>query len=64
MHGFRSTKPLRAIADLLIEKSSSLDHIAQAVKQAFQRGLITQSEFNSSRIPKEIKKEIEALRTA
>lgn len=62
MHGFRVTTPLRAIADLLSEKSVSLDHMAQAVKQAFQRGLITQSEFDKSRAPEEIKKRIEALR--
>ena len=62
MHGFRATTPLRAIADLLAEKSVSLDHMAQAVTQAFERGLIRQSEFERSRLPAEIKKKIEQLR--
>lgn len=61
-HGFRATTPLRAIADLLSEKSVSLDHMAQAVREAFARGLIRQSEFERSRIPAEIKKQIEELR--
>lgn len=62
MSGFRATTPLRAIADILIENSVSLDHMAQAVTQAFDRGLIRFSEFRRSRLPVEIKRQIEELR--
>ena len=62
MSGFRATTPLRAIADILIENSVSLDHMAQAVTQAFDRGLIRFSEFRRSRLPAEIKRQIEELR--
>lgn len=65
MHGYRVTRPLRAIADLLAAKTVSLDHMEQAVKQAFRRGLITAHALESSeRIPKQIKEEIERLRKA
>lgn len=64
MHGFRVTRPLRAIADLLIENEVSLDHLQQAVKQAFQRGLASRRELEQNdRIPGDVKKKIEQLRT-
>ena len=57
--GFRITKPLKTIADLLTTRSVSMDHMAQAVTQAFQRGLITQSQLSGApRISESIKKEI------
>lgn len=62
MHGFRATRPLKAIGDLLTDRTVSMDHMAQAVKQAFSRGLIGPAEFKQSRIPDAIKKEIETLR--
>jgi predicted transcriptional regulator of viral defense system len=65
MHGFKVTRPLRAIADLLASGAVSLDHMEQAVKQAFQRGLIRRSQIEESeRIPKPIKEQIEQLRKA
>lgn len=65
MHGFKVTRPLRAIADLLASGAVSLDHMEQAVKQAFRRGLITTSQIEKSeRIPKPIKEKIEQLRKA
>lgn len=61
--GFRITTPLKAIADLLVARTVQMDHMAQAVKQAFQRGLITQEQIkNSVRISGAVKKEIERLR--
>ncbi len=61
--GFRITRPLRTIADLLAEGSVQMDHMEQAVKQAFQRGLITRSQLKSAaRIPDSIKRQIERLR--
>lgn len=65
MHGFKVTRPLRTIADLLASGAVSLDHMEQAVKQAFRRGLITASEIESTEpIPKPIKEQIERLRKA
>lgn len=65
MHGFTVTRPLRTIADLLTSEAVSLDHMQQAVKQAFQRGLITPGQIErAGRISKPIKKKIEQLRTA
>lgn len=61
--GFRITTPLKAIADLLVERTVQKDHMAQAVKQAFQRGLITQEQLEGcARISAAVKKEIEELR--
>jgi predicted transcriptional regulator of viral defense system len=57
------TRPLKTIADLLTVRTVQMDHMRQAVKQAFQRGLITHTELERNRrIPAAIKKEIEQLR--
>lgn len=65
MYGFKVTRPLRAIADLLESGAVSLDHMEQAVKQAFQRGLVRASQIETNeRIPKPIKEKIEQLRKA
>lgn len=62
-YGVRVTRPLKTIADLLSARTVQLDHMRQAVKQAFQRGLITRAELaNNRRIPAAIKTEIEQLR--
>ncbi len=64
-HGFKVTRPLRAIANLLASGAVSMDHMKQAVKQAFQRGLITARQLEQAeRIPPLIKKKIEELRKA
>lgn len=65
VQGFRVTRPLKAIADLLTDRSVQLDHMGQAVKQAFQRGLITPRQLETApRIPDAVKMEIERLRTS
>lgn len=57
------TRPLKTIADLLVVRTVQMDHMQQAVKQAFQLGLITRTELaRNGRIPAAIKKEIEQLR--
>lgn len=62
-YGVKVTKALKTIADLLVSRTVQMDHMQQAVKQAFQRGLITRAELErNSRIPAAIKKEIEQLR--
>lgn len=61
--GVKVTRPLKTIADLLVTRTVQMDHMQQAVKQAFQRGLITRAELESNgRIPAAIKKEIGQLR--
>lgn len=61
--GFRITTPLKAIADLLVTRTVQMDHMAQAVKQAFQRGLITEATVaGAPRISDTVKKEIIKLR--
>jgi predicted transcriptional regulator of viral defense system len=61
--GVKVTRPLKTISDLLSTRTVQLDHMQQAVKQAFQRGLITRTELaRTRRIPAAIKKEIEQLR--
>jgi predicted transcriptional regulator of viral defense system len=62
-YGVKVTKPLKTIVDLLTYRTVQMDHMEQAVKEGFQRGLITQVELErNKRISPEIKKEIEELR--
>lgn len=61
--GVKVTRPLKTIADLLVVRTVQMDHMQQAVKQAFQRGLITHAELaRNRRISAAIKKEIVQLR--
>lgn len=61
--GVKVTKALKTIADLLTTRTVQMDHMQQAVKQAFKLGLITRAELKEAkRIPAAIKKEIEQLR--
>ena len=61
--GVKVTRPLKTIADLLSTRTVQLDHMQQAVKQAFRLGLITSAELaRNRRVPPAIKKEIEQLR--
>lgn len=63
--GFRVTTPLKTVSDLLVIRTVSMDHMAQAVTQAFRRGLITETQLaKSSRIAESVKKEIRELRSA
>jgi len=60
MQGFRVTRPLRAIAELLAEGATSMDFMEQAVKEAAQRGLIYREKIrNAERISEDVKKQIE-----
>ncbi len=61
--GVKVTRALKTIADLLAARTVQMDHMRQAVKQAFQLGLITRTELaRAKRIPAAIKKEIGQLR--
>ncbi len=61
-HGFRVCRPLRAIADLLKEQSVEMGHLQDAIHQAFQRGLLTRTEIDRSRIVGELKNQILKLK--
>lgn len=43
--GYRVTRPLKAVADLLAESTVSMDHLRQALKQGLKLGLITRVEM-------------------
>jgi predicted transcriptional regulator of viral defense system len=61
--GFRVTRPLRTIVDLLIDRTVQMDHMGQAVKQSFARGLITGEQVEGAAwVAAGIKKQIEELR--
>jgi predicted transcriptional regulator of viral defense system len=57
--GYRITKPLRTILDVLYEGKVAQDQIAQALKEALERGLITRRELESEFRLIKIKKEYE-----
>lgn len=60
--GYRVTKPLRTIADLIAEGAVQEDHLRQAVRQAAQRGLISPFELKRAKdLAPEVKKKIERL---
>ncbi|MFO7870116.1 MAG: type IV toxin-antitoxin system AbiEi family antitoxin domain-containing protein [Kiritimatiellia bacterium] len=47
MYGFRVTRPLRAILDLIESKSVSSDILLQALKDGLRKGVITQREITT-----------------
>ncbi len=60
MQGFRVTRPLKAIADLIAAGDISADHLRQAVRQAAARGLISRSKVAAATgISDDVKKKIE-----
>lgn len=61
MYGFKVSRPLRAIADLLFEQSVEMGFLRQAVQQAFQRGLLTNRELEQSHLSETMKERIMLL---
>lgn len=62
MRGFKVTRPLKTISDLLVAGYLSGDHVQQAVRQAAERGLIYRSMLAAApRIPADVKKKIGEL---
>jgi hypothetical protein len=47
MRGFSVTRPIRAIRDLLDERSVPSDILAQALEAALRQGLLTSKEIGS-----------------
>jgi predicted transcriptional regulator of viral defense system len=45
--GYRLTRPLRTIVDLVRDGTEDIGHIRAALRQALDRGLITRTEFRS-----------------
>jgi hypothetical protein len=44
--GFRVARPIRAVADLLVDASVSSDHLSMALREGLKRGLITREEVD------------------
>jgi predicted transcriptional regulator of viral defense system len=60
-HGFAVTRPLRAITDLAMAESVSLDILEQALREGRQRGLITVREISELRHQEQIPKWFDEL---
>ena len=60
-HGFAVTRPLRAITDLAMAESVSLDILEQALREGRQRGLITVREISELRQQGQIPKWFDEL---
>ena len=61
--GIKVTRPLKTISDLLLDRTIQMDHLQQAVREAFKRGLITRAQIERAQgIPSAVKNEIERLR--
>ncbi|MDX6769097.1 MAG: type IV toxin-antitoxin system AbiEi family antitoxin domain-containing protein [Elusimicrobiota bacterium] len=62
MHGYRVTKPLKTIGDLIAAGDVAEEHLRKAVKEAVQRGLLTLSQVDSAaRLPREVRARIKVL---
>jgi hypothetical protein len=64
--GFKFTKPLRTILDVIEADSASKDIVRQAIRQAFDRGLINRKQISSAKMNDSVRKffeiELGALR--
>jgi len=58
--GFKFTKPIRTILDLIEADSVSKDIVRQAMRQAFARGLINRKQVRGAQIPHMARKLFEA----
>jgi len=58
--GFQFTKPLRTILDVIEADSLSKDMVRQAIRQAFERGLINRKQIASAQINASVRKPFEA----
>lgn len=62
MQGYKVTRPLRTISDLIAEGAAQEEHLRQSVRQALERGLISRGEIERApRVPAKIKARIMAL---
>jgi predicted transcriptional regulator of viral defense system len=58
--GFRFTKPLRTILDVMEADSVSKDIVRQAIQQAFERGLLSRKQIASAQMNDPVRKLLEA----
>ena len=58
--GYKFTKPLRTILDVIEADSVSKDIIRQAIRQAFERGLINRKQISSAKMKDSVRKLFEA----
>ena len=63
-HGFRLTRPLRTVLDLVEEGTVERGIILQALKQAVDRGLITRQQIRSTPMNGPVRGFFEHLRAA
>ena len=61
LEGVPVTTPLRTILDLLREHRVSQDVLVQALKEALQRGTITQKSIRKTSLPEELRQEFSEL---
>ena len=54
--GFKFTKPLRTILDVIEADSASKDIVRQAIRQAFERGLIDRKQISSAKMTDPVRK--------
>lgn len=57
--GFRFTRPLRTIIDLIEADTVERGFIRQAIRQALQRGLITRQQVRGTQMPAAVRKVVE-----
>ncbi|MBI3566023.1 MAG: hypothetical protein HY079_12560 [Elusimicrobia bacterium] len=59
MHGFRVTRPLRTICDLVAAGATEEDHLRQAVREAIRRGLVSIGQIERAiRTPRPVKERV------
>ncbi len=58
--GFQFTKPVRTILDLIEADSASQDIVRQAIRQAFERGLISRKQVSVAHMPDTVRKFFDA----
>jgi predicted transcriptional regulator of viral defense system len=54
--GYKFTKPLRTILDVIEADSASKDIVRQAIRQAFERGLINRKQISSAKMKDSVRK--------
>ena len=54
--GYKFTKPLRTILDVVEADSASKDIVRQAIRQAFERGLINRKQLGSAKMKDPVRK--------
>ena len=60
-HGFKFTRPLRTILDVIEAGTVERNFIRQAVRQALERGLITRGQIRNAQLSEPARKIIEEV---